>query len=555
MYFVIIMAFALVLSDNLPPEACNLFRSYPFHSPTAIWGTLAIVLGQIVLVGCYAGIQRRRTSRHFDGTPFGHDAAVDAYGRFQDSLLFVLAGFLVLSIVCTPWVQIVRVLWGLGRFALVGDLVILAPLFASLTVVWIIGYGVELRLRAEAAIADQSRGHSGEAAPMHETPIAHESAAASKSPSDAVIALRDSALSRSTPRIGLPAHLSDKFRHQVLILAAPMCIILVAKFLIHEYGPRLVTLPPDALMRDIILNSALGLVSVLVLVVSPWLLRYTWSTEPLPNGPLRDRFEKICKRIGLRYREILLWHTHGATVNAAVMGFVAPLRFILVSDALLESMDDEEIEAVFAHEAGHVQHWHLPFFGVFTVVSMYVAGGVMHLLFWIDHLMGERVEIDNAMLQLSALTSLLLMWLFGFAWLSRKFERQADLYGVRCITPDIESCVPACPVHGKVARRGICVAAANLFGRTLARIADLNGIPRDAPSWRHGSIESRCRLIETFVADEGALRQFDRKILRIKIGLVVCAVVGSVIAVAIYHGPVMAALARMNARGISPGGL
>lgn len=555
MYFVIIMAFALVLSDNLPPEACNLFRSHPFHSPIAIWGTLAIAIGQVLLVGCYAAIQRRRTARHFDGTQIGHDSAVDSYGRFQDSLLFVLAGFLVLSTVCTPWVQIVRVLWGLGRYALIGDLVILAPLFASLAVVWIIGYGVELRLRSEAAIADHARSQADEAELRSETRTEHEPAADSKSPSDAAVALRDSTFSVMAPRVGLFAYLSDKFRHQVLILAAPMCIILIAKFLIHEYGPRILPLPPDALMRDIILNSALGLVSVMVLVVSPWLLRYTWSTEPLPNGPLRDRFERICKRIGLRYREILLWHTHGATVNAAVMGFIAPLRFILVSDALLESMDDEEIEAVFAHEAGHVQHWHLPYFGVFTIVSMYVAGGVMHLLFWIDHLMGERFEIDNAMLQLSALTSLLLMWLFGFAWLSRKFERQADLYGVRCITPDIERCVPSCPVHGSVARSCICVAAANIFGRTLSRIADLNGIPRDAPSWRHGSIESRCRLIETFVIDESALRQFDRKVYRIKIGLVVCAVVGSVLAVAIYYGPVMAALARMNARAIGPGGL
>ena len=29
MYFVVIMAFALILSDNLPPDQCNLFPDLP----------------------------------------------------------------------------------------------------------------------------------------------------------------------------------------------------------------------------------------------------------------------------------------------------------------------------------------------------------------------------------------------------------------------------------------------------------------------------------------------------------------------------------------------
>src|SRR6185436_21061634 len=90
--------------------------------------------------------------------------------------------------------------------------------------------------------------------------------------------------------------------------------------------------------------------------------------------------ERTCRRIGLRYREILLWHTHGMAINAAVMGFVGPLRYILVSDALLETMDEEEIEAVFGHEAGHVRHYHLQFFMLFVMVTMYITGGLLELL-------------------------------------------------------------------------------------------------------------------------------------------------------------------------------
>ncbi|HWL95334.1 MAG TPA: M48 family metallopeptidase [Phycisphaerae bacterium] len=551
MYFVIIMAFALVLSDSLPPQALNLFAGRSSWSGPAYQATIAIAFGQLLLIAGYAWWMRRRTLSRIDGTPEGHDAAADTYGRFQHGLLFVLSALLVLTLVCTPWTAIGRTIWGLGRFPLIADLVILAPLFLSLLIVWVVNYAVELRLRTEALAA----AHVEHGDPPEGPLAAVDAAEALAIDNAAVEALKASKKRSSIERLGLREYLIDKFRHQVLILAAPMCIIVAAKFFLNKYGPQLLPLPKDRLIQDIILNAGLGVVSVIVLVLAPWMLRHIWATEPLPAGALRDRFTATCDRIGLRYREILLWHTHGATVNAAVMGFVAPLRYVLVSDALLETMDEEEIEAVFGHEAGHVRHWHLPFFGAFALVSMYVAGGVMHLLLFIDRQMGAGYSIDNSLLQMSALATLLLMWLFGFAWLSRKFERQADLFGVRCITPDVPECLAACPVHGTPRKAGLCVTAAGIFERTLTRIAELNGIPKESPSWRHGSIESRCQLIERFVKDIASLRRFDRKILAIKMGLLAALVVGSVVAVWIYYEPVKNALRDRPLRAVRPASL
>ena len=85
-----------------------------------------------------------------------------------------------------------------------------------------------------------------------------------------------------------------------------------------------------------------------------------------------------------------------------------------------------------------------------------------------------------------------------------------------------------------------------MFGRTLYKIADLNGIPREAPSWRHGSIESRCRLIETFTSNASAVAQFDRKLLLIKIGLIVIALIGSAVALWLYYEPVVRALDMLS---------
>ncbi len=538
MYFVIIMAFALVLSDGLPPERCDIFGGA--SAAGSRLGTLAIALGQLVVIWIVAIVGRRRALGKLDGTPAGHDRGIDTHASFQQLLLYLLAGLLVLTMVFTPWARLVREDWGLGAIPLLGDLLLLFPLFASLIIAWTVFFPLEKRFRSE------SFPH------CHEEDGDAEAATAPSVANHATAALQAAKRQPGRADTSLGGYLLDKMRHQVLILAVPMCIIVLAKHIL--YGPLSASLPlpADEQMRGLILNSALGTVSVVVLVIAPLLLRYIWATEPLPAGPLRDRFVQTCERIGLRYREILLWHTHGMAVNAAVMGFVFPMRYILVSDALLETMDENEIEAVFGHEAGHVRHWHLPFFGVFAIVSMYAAGGAMHLLFTIGRWMRESGHDpgflhDDSVLQLVALAVLLAMWLFGFSWLSRKFERQADLFGVRCITPDVETCVAHCPVHGEggvneARTTNLCVTAASLFGRTLTKIAELNGIPREAPSWRHGSIASRCRLIERFATDATELRRFDRLILHIKLGLVAIALVGSAAAVWIYYEPVMHAL-------------
>ena len=107
------------------------------------------------------------------------------------------------------------------------------------------------------------------------------------------------------------------------------------------------------------------------------------------------------------------------------------------------------------------------------------------------------------------------------------------------MTPDVKECVDRCPVHGATRESGICVSAVNLFGRTLGRIADLNGIPRDAPSWRHGSIQSRCQLLERFAGDANAVQRFDRTIFYIKVTMLALTAVGTVIAVILYYEPVM----------------
>ena len=114
--------------------------------------------------------------------------------------------------------------------------------------------------------------------------------------------------------------------------------------------------------------------TVLVFLFAPEILRRVLQTQPLPDSPLRRRLEAMCRRVGMRYRDILLWHTQNNMGNAAVMGILPPVRYILLSDLLLERMDDEQIEAVFAHEVGHVVHRHMAWYVVVIMIFTLGAG-------------------------------------------------------------------------------------------------------------------------------------------------------------------------------------
>lgn len=549
MYFIVIMAFAFVLSDNLPPQQISrYFLGFAGPSPARviIWTLLMVVTPILLTLGVAAWL-RIRTLRQIRTTGSADDPVAETYARGQRLLIGMIGAALAANMLTTPWMRLLRQDWGLGSIPVAAEVVGLIPFFATLILTWVVLFPAELALRHPVK------------------PASPPNDAAARGSWQALAAARRGS-DYASRRLG--DYLIDKVRHNLLIVAVPMVVIVAARYFTSKYREPLI----NTFVVPWAADAALGCVSAVVLLFAPIMLRFVWVTEPLPAGPLRDRLERMCRRVGLRYREILLWHTHRMTVNAAVMGFVAPLRYILISDALLETMDEDEIEAVFAHEAGHVRHWHLQYFALFVLVTMYLTGGVLEVV-----VRKEWVQ-DSGMLQLISLSLLLASWLLGFGWVSRAFERQADLFGVRTVTADISTCAAWCPIHGTTTHespglmpaaaplqpagvatfvtsvRGssasslprLCVGAAALFGRTLQRIADLNGIPRDAPSWRHGSIDSRCQLIERHATDPRALARFDRRLLIIKASMALAVVAGTVGAAWLYWDDLMAALAKFT---------
>jgi STE24 endopeptidase len=326
------------------------------------------------------------------------------------------------------------------------------------------------------------------------------------------------------------SYFASNLRLQLLFMVVP--VLLIA--LLHDlFRLAASVLPITRLGLNDPENPLTWLAAAaLVFVLAPEILRRVLHTEPLPNSPLRRRLESLCRRTGVKYRQILLWRTENNLGNAAVMGFVPRLRYILLSDLLLETMSDEEIEAVFAHELGHVVHRHMAWLVVFfTVLTLFVMGGSAWLTQWLT-----RYGIaDGPAEGIVIASAYLLKFLLLFGFVSRRFERQADVFAARTMESSRAGVPSSSASEVLLAARQLSLAAggaaggalalrasglsdnghvgrygAHIFGAALQRVAIVNNIPVKARSWCHGSIATRMQYLRELSTDPARTARFDR---------------------------------------------
>ncbi len=250
------------------------------------------------------------------------------------------------------------------------------------------------------------------------------------------------ALRPSVAGLRLGRYLVLKAR-QSLGTVLPMALIYgLGRDLLRRYWPSF----EDDLRVQLACIAVMG---ALVLILSPAFVRLSWPARSLPRGPLRDRLERLARRFRFRYTDLLVWDTGGVVVNAGVTGALPWFRYVLISDAMIERLEPEQIEAVFGHEIGHVAHRHFYYFGLFFLGSMGV-GTLIDLAVnaglgprsWTAGLIGNPTALEIAQWT-AALTGLGLYFFLVFGFLSRRFERQADVFGCRVV-----SCGrPDCPPH------------------------------------------------------------------------------------------------------------
>ena len=200
-------------------------------------------------------------------------------------------------------------------------------------------------------------------------------------------------------------------------------------------------------------------------------------------------------RAGFRFTDVLIWDTGDSVLNACVTGIVPGFRYVLLTDALVDTMTPLEVAAVFGHEIGHIAHRHLLYFGFFFAGSLGVltllADGLSMGFGWVarspwlpagisPH--GRRVDRRSRSL---LLVLGLYFWLV-FGYLSRRFERQADVYGSKVVSCELADCPPhfdleneLAPDAGEAAAPPLCPVGLRIFAEALAIVAQCNGLDRD----------------------------------------------------------------------------
>jgi Zn-dependent protease with chaperone function len=206
--------------------------------------------------------------------------------------------------------------------------------------------------------------------------------------------------------------------------------------------------------------------------------------KPLENASLCERLLALSRRAGTRVQGVFEWKLSEKSkkANAALTG-LGNTRRIILADTLLADFNDDEVEAVLAHELGHHVHHHI-FQGIViqagaTFLGFYLVDWALRR--WSPPL-GFHGLSDFANLPLLALviTGLSLLLLPAVNAHSRRMERQADAYALAAI-PQTEP-----------------------FISSMTKLAELNLAERKPHPWiefifhSHPSIAKRIAFAENF---------------------------------------------------------
>jgi STE24 endopeptidase len=211
-----------------------------------------------------------------------------------------------------------------------------------------------------------------------------------------------------------------------------------------------------------------------------------------------------------------------------VVGLLPRLRYVVLTDRLLIDLTPDEIEAVFGHEVGHVKHHHMLYYFSFLSISLMVLVGVWQLL---DPLLAPHFSIlrsQGAEWTWPMVIGSLVVYIFVvFGFLSRRCERQADIFGCRAV-----SCgQPDCQGHEEQAidkshGQWLCPTGIRTFIQALEKVAILNGISRNRPgwlqSWQHSTIAARVDFLQRMLVDSSIEPHFQRRVFLVKCVLMVC---------------------------------
>ena len=179
---------------------------------------------------------------------------------------------------------------------------------------------------------------------------------------------------------------------------------------------------------------------MLIAIIGPVLILKFWGCRPLLPGPFRHRIELLCRKANMHYRDIMVWPLFGGRmITAGVMGLVRRFRYILITPALMRHLTPYEIDAVIAHEIGHIKKHHLFFYLVFfagyLIVALTTLDLMVYAIVYAEAAYGLANSGNPAYTTLSSIgfsalmiAVFLIYFRYIFGYFMRNFERQADLF-------------------------------------------------------------------------------------------------------------------------------
>jgi hypothetical protein len=176
-----------------------------------------------------------------------------------------------------------------------------------------------------------------------------------------------------------------------------------------------------------------------VAVIGPLIIQKFWRCRPLEAGNHRQRIEALCRRADMKYADIVYWpifrrpHDHGRGDGVGRPLSLYPGH----RGAAATVLSPEEVDAVIAHEVGHVKKHHLLFYLFFFIGYMVIAYATFDLIVYLI-IFSEpiyrfvfttgisRTTVTTGLLSLAIIFNFLIYFRFIFGYFMRNFERQAD---------------------------------------------------------------------------------------------------------------------------------
>jgi Zn-dependent protease with chaperone function len=456
----------------------------------AIFTLTAVALALSVAFGLRSWVVR--TLRH---SPERKIEVAQTYSRLRRRLFFTNIGMVASCVLVFGWGWLTQQLLVVGGdnkpcLAPFAELAVPLPYFAILFGAWIIYYDAERALHRTTILGPSTR--------------------------------------EFWSRFG---YFSNHFRQFALMVLLPVFL-----FVTQQTATRFC---PETAGSDAYKIASVAVAPVFILVM-PLIIKPLLGLRSLPAGPARGRLESLAKRLHFHYADFLFWPTHGATANAMIVGLVPRVRYVIFTDRILDELLPDEVDAVFGHEVGHAKHGHIWLYALFLSLSITTLAAAFLLLG--QQLDAAGVELPKWAEAWIALPPLLLAgsYIFlVFGYLSRKCERQADVYGCRSV-----SCAnPHCTGHDgdtlyPERGHGLCPTGIRTFISALQRVDFVNGTLgydeeqartlggviksffKWLKSWQHSTMSRRIAFLRSLIENPQLEQNFQWRVTALRWGMI-----------------------------------